>query len=49
MIAVPPELATAIHDYLVSRPMRETEGLVMALRQCQPVKKRKRGGVEQAA
>jgi hypothetical protein len=36
MIELPPELAQAIHDYLVSRPMREVEALVNALRQCKP-------------
>jgi len=36
MIDLPPELAQAIHDYLVTRPMREVEGLVTALRQCKP-------------
>lgn len=36
MIEMPSELAQAIHDYLVSRPMREAEGMVNALRQCKP-------------
>jgi hypothetical protein len=36
MIELPPELAQAIHDYLVTRPMREVEGLVNALRECRP-------------
>lgn len=36
MIELPPELAQAIHEYLVTRPMREVEGMVNALRQCKP-------------
>jgi hypothetical protein len=36
MIQLPPDLAQAIHDYLVTRPMREVEGLVNALRECRP-------------
>jgi hypothetical protein len=36
MIELPPELAQAIHDYLVTRPMREVESIVTALRQCKP-------------
>lgn len=36
MIEVPPQLAQALHDYLVTRPMREVEGLVNALRECKP-------------
>lgn len=36
MIEMPPELAQAIHEYLVARPMREVEGIVNALRQCKP-------------
>lgn len=36
MIEIPQQLAQAIHDYLLSRPMREVEGLVNALRQCKP-------------
>jgi len=36
MIEIPEQLARALHDYLLTRPMREVEGLVGALRQCQP-------------
>lgn len=36
MIEIPAQLAQAIHDYLLTRPMREVEALVNALRQCQP-------------
>lgn len=32
-INIPQALASAIHDYLLSLPMGEVEGLVMALRQ----------------
>lgn len=35
-ILIPANLAQAIHDYLLTRPMREVEALVNALRQCQP-------------
>jgi len=35
-VTIPAELARAIHDYLVTRPMREVEGLVLALRQAKP-------------
>lgn len=34
MIKLAPELAQAIHNYLVTRPMHEVEGMVNALRQC---------------
>ncbi|HMV22634.1 MAG TPA: hypothetical protein PKE50_15295 [Rhodocyclaceae bacterium] len=33
---IPTDLASAIHDYLTTRPMREVEGLVSALRQARP-------------
>ena len=36
MIELPPELAHAIHEYLTTRPMREVEAMVNALRQCKP-------------
>lgn len=36
-VSIPQQLAQAIHDYLVTRPMREVEGLVAPLRQAQPV------------
>jgi hypothetical protein len=36
MIEVPPQLAQALHDYLLTRPMREVEPLVNALRECKP-------------
>lgn len=32
-ITIPQALASALHDYLLTRPMGEVEGLVMALRQ----------------
>ncbi len=34
-ITIPQGLASALHDYLLTRPMGEVEGLVMALRQAQ--------------
>lgn len=36
VVEVPSGLAQAIHDYLASKPMREVEGMVNALRQCKP-------------
>ena len=36
MIEIPAQLAQAIHEYLLTRPMREVEGLVNALRECKP-------------
>jgi hypothetical protein len=39
-VRVPAELAAAIHEYLVSRPMREVEALVGALRRCEPITRR---------
>ena len=42
MIELPPELAQAIHEYLLARQraelaaLRETEALAAALRQCKP-------------
>lgn len=47
MIEIPPHLAQAIHDYLLTRPMREVEGLVNALRQCQPKQAAFETGFEQ--
>lgn len=35
-ITVPAQLAQGIHEYLMTRPMREVEGLVAGLRQCAP-------------
>ena len=35
--SMPAELAQALHEYLMARPMREVEGLVVALRQAAPV------------
>jgi len=37
LLTIPAELAQSIHDYLVTRPMREVEALVVALRQAKPV------------
>lgn len=37
-VTIPTELANAIHDYLMSRPMREVEAMVAALRQAEAVK-----------
>lgn len=37
-VSIPQGLAQAIHDYLMTRPMREVEGLVAPLRQAQPIK-----------
>lgn len=34
MFLVPKELMQAVHDYLLSRPMREVEPLVSSLREC---------------
>jgi hypothetical protein len=36
MIEIPPQLAQALHDYLLTRPMREVEAMVNALRECKP-------------
>lgn len=36
-VPVPLQLAEALHQYLLTRPMREVENLVTALRQCEPV------------
>jgi hypothetical protein len=33
-IKVDPALLTAIHDYMMTRPMREVEQLVFAIRRC---------------
>lgn len=35
-IPLPGQLAQAIHEYLMGRPMREVEHLVAGLRQCAP-------------
>lgn len=32
-VTIPQALASALHEYLLTRPMGEVEGLVMALRQ----------------
>lgn len=38
MHTIPNELLQTLHDYLVTRPMNEVEGMVMAIRQtCKPV------------
>ena len=36
MLQLPPELVQAIHDYLMTRPMREVEALVAAIRSVKP-------------
>lgn len=36
-VTIPADLAQALHEYLMARPMREVEGLVVALRQAEPV------------
>lgn len=35
-VELPQNLAQALHDYLMSRPMAEVEQLVMALRRTKP-------------
>lgn len=40
MIEVPAQLAQAIPDDLLGRPMREVEGLVAALRECKPAEEK---------
>lgn len=37
MVTIPRELAQALHDYLVQRPMMEVEALVVGLRQARVV------------
>jgi hypothetical protein len=37
LLMLPAELAQSIHDYLITRPMREVEHLVLTLRQAKPV------------
>ena len=37
MLQLPPDLIQAIHDYLMTRPMREVEALVTAIRTAKPV------------
>lgn len=34
-IVIPQDLAQELHDYLMTRPMREVEPLVVNLRQCE--------------
>lgn len=36
-VTIPADLAQALHEYLTTRPMREVEGLVVALRNAKPV------------
>lgn len=36
MLQLPTELVQAIHDYLMTRPMREVEALVTAIRNAKP-------------
>lgn len=37
-VTIPAELAQAVHDYLMTRPMREVEQMVVGMRQAEPVK-----------
>jgi len=37
MLQLPADLVQAIHDYLTTRPMREVESLVTAIRTAKPV------------
>jgi len=39
MLQLPPDLIQAIHDYLMTRPMREVEALVLGIRDAKPVEK----------
>ena len=36
MLQLPADLVQAIHDYLMTRPMREVEALVAAIRTAKP-------------
>jgi hypothetical protein len=36
MLEIPAPLLQAIHDYLMTRPMREVETLVLDIRKCAP-------------
>lgn len=40
MLQLPPELVQAIHDYLMTRPMREVEALVAEVRKAKPVEQK---------
>ena len=40
MLQLPSELVQAIHDYLMTRPMREVEALVAAIRNAKPVEQK---------
>jgi hypothetical protein len=37
MLQLPADLVQAIHDYLMTRPMREVEELVFEVRKAKPV------------
>lgn len=36
MLQLPADIVQAIHDYLMTRPMREVEALVAAIRSAKP-------------
>ena len=36
MLQLPSDLVQIIHDYLMTRPMREVEQIVLAIRQAKP-------------
>ena len=38
-VSIPADLAQAVHEYLLTRPMREVEGMVVALRQAEAADK----------
>ena len=40
MLQLPSDLVQAIHDYLMTRPMREVEALVAAIRNAKPVEQK---------
>jgi hypothetical protein len=37
MLQLPSDLVQAVHDYLMTRPMREVEALVNEIRKAKPV------------
>ena len=37
MLQLPADLVQAVHDYLMTRPMREVEALVAEVRKAKPV------------
>ena len=40
MLQLSPETVQAVHDYLMTRPMREVEALVTAIRNAKPVEQK---------